>query len=114
MIPVFSMWSNAFHQTLEFSFPDSSGAVRCLFGFGVRRIVAQGSGRWVLDTDDEGCIEASLRHGWIAAGGRMIGLCWISDGGRRFRCGLLTFHPEQARWRRLLVRLRVPLSQRLT
>jgi hypothetical protein len=108
------MWSNAFHQTLEFKFPDSSGTATRLFGFGIRRMIGHASGCWTLETRSGGCVEGRLRHGWIAAGGRLVGLCWTSEDGHRYACVLLTVHPGRARWRRLLVRLRVPMLQRLT
>ena len=114
MIRVCSMWSNAFHQTLEIEFPDASGSVLRLFGFGIRRMIAHGSGRWTLDIRRRGCIEARLQYGWIAAGGRLVGLCWKGEDGRRYACGLYAIGPERARWRRLLVRLRLPMTQRLT
>jgi len=113
MIRVCSMWSNAFHQTLELEFPDSSGTATRLFGFGIRRMIGHASGRWTLETRVGGYVEVRLCYGWVAAGGRLVGLCWTSEDGRRFTCGLLAFHPGRARWRRLLVRLRVPMLQRL-
>jgi hypothetical protein len=108
------MWSNAFYQTLEIELPDPSGTVIRLFGFGICRMIAHASGRWTLDTRGAGCIEARLQYGWIAGGGRLVGLCWMGEDGRRYACGWLSVRPELARWRRLLVRLRVPMPQRLT
>jgi hypothetical protein len=73
-------------------------------------MVAGADGRWFLvPTRGEGVI-AELRAGWIAGGGRLVGLRWRTRAGDRFDCGLLCLRPNEAGWRRLLVRLRVPMS----
>jgi len=85
-----------------------------LSGFRVRRIIAHASGRWSLDLGNDECVEVELLHGWIAWGGRLVGLCWMSRERGRFVCGLCCLEPGLDRWRRLLVRLRVPMPAQLS
>ncbi|MBT8442321.1 MAG: hypothetical protein KJO76_08045 [Gammaproteobacteria bacterium] len=104
------MSSSAFCQILEFRLPDPSGNILRFSGFRLRRIVARTDGRWFLvPCRGDGAI-ADLQAGWVAAGGRLLGLRWKTRTGERFECGLLCLQPEEAGWRRLLVRLRVPMS----
>jgi hypothetical protein len=112
------MSSNAFYQNLEFTFPDPAGNIYRLFGFRLRRLVARADGEWFVETDRiEGSL-AELQAGWVAAGGRLVGLRWrIRDGGgkgERVDCGLCCAQPELPDWRRLLVRLRVPMRAPLS
>lgn len=105
-----SMSSTAFCQTLEYVFPDPSGNIFRFSGFRLRRIVARADGRWFLVPNrGEGAI-AELHAGWIAGGCRLVGLRWRTRAGDRFDCGLLCLRPAEPGWRRLLVRLRVPMS----
>lgn len=108
------MWSNGLSQTLELEFPDESGTVFRVFGLGIRRIVAHASGDWSLQLRSGERVRVRLRHGWIAASGRAIGLRWVSADRRRFACGICCVDPRRAGWRRLLVRLRVPMPGRLS
>lgn len=102
------MWSNAFSQPVELGFPDTSGSTFRMFGFGICGIVAHASGDWSLHLRSGERVHARLRHGWIAASGRLVGLRWVGEDGRRFACGICCVEPRRAAWRRLLVRLRVP------
>ena len=108
------MWSNGFYQTLELELPDPSGVVLRFSGSGIRRVIAHASGRWSLDLGQDACFEVELLHGWIGGGGRLVGLRWMSREGCRFVCGLCCLDPDRDRWRRLLVRLRVPMPPRLS
>ncbi len=108
------MWSNAFCQTLELEFPDGSGTFYRLFGFRIRRIVAHASGDWSLQLRSGERVRVRLEHGWIAASGRVVGLRWVGDQRSRYDCGIFCVEPRRADWRRLLVRLRVPMPGRLS
>jgi len=108
------MWLNGFYQTLEFELPDPSGTVRRFSGYRLRRIIAHASGRWSLDPGTGEYVDVEILHGWIGGGGRLVGLRWRSRDGRRFVCGLCCPKPDHDRWRRLLVRLRVPVPQQLS
>ncbi|MGI9342670.1 MAG: hypothetical protein ACR2QV_07450 [Gammaproteobacteria bacterium] len=108
------MWSNAFCQTLELRFPDPAGAFARPFGRRIQRILVHASGAWSLGLADGRTVDASLRAGWIAAGGRAVGLSWMGDDRRRYACMILCTRPEQRPWRRLLVRLRVPMTTQLS
>lgn len=117
------MWSNGFYRTIELASADRAAPVVRLFGGRVASVVAQASGSWSLRLvsrpasaaarggalGDE-WLEVRLTHGWIAVGGRLIGLRWVARDGRRFSCWLWCRRPGSARWRRLLVRLRVPMA----
>jgi hypothetical protein len=122
-MPVFVMWSNGFLQTLEIC-----PASRCAGGLfvntfchGVRRlnpfltpmvtrIVAQPSGYWILETESGGRYEVNLNGGWIFGSGLCVGLYWKSDDGRQsFRSWLISWRQDPAVWRRLQVRLRIPV-----
>jgi len=95
-------------------FPDPSGSVLRFSGYRIRRIIAHASGRWSLDVGDREYVDVELLHGWIGAGGRLVGLRWMSGERRRFVCGLCCREPTRDPWRRLLVRLRVPMPPRLS
>lgn len=108
------MWSNAFCRTLEIALPDPSGTIVRPFGFGICAIVAHVSGDWTLRLCGGEICDVQLRGGWIAGGGRAVGLRWISSDRRRFACGLISRDLEADDWRRLLVRLRVPMATQLS
>ena len=108
------MWSNGFWHAIEIAIPDPDAAVRRWFGRELLALGTSPSGRWLLTLDDESPVAARLERGWIAGGGRVVGLRWITSDGRRVECGLYCARPGARRWRRLLVRLRVPLSGRLS
>lgn len=116
------MWSNSFLQTLEI-YP----VARCPGGLTghsfcrvlrrcnpfatppVTRIIAQPSGKWVLETEQGERYEAQLMHGWIIGNGLGIGLAWKSCEGQCFRAWLTCRRQDPATWRRLQVRLRMPV-----
>lgn len=108
------MWSNAFCQTVDFEFPDRSGAILRFSGFGLRRIIAHPSGDWSVVLKSGERVDVELVRGWAAGGMRAVGLQWEARDRRRFSCGLCCLSPSQDPWRRLLVRLRVPMSPRLS
>jgi hypothetical protein len=108
------MWSNAFYQTLEIRLPDPAGSLVRPFGQRIQRILVHASGAWSLGLADGSAVDVSLRAGWIAAGGRAVALSWIADDRRRYVCMILCTRPEERRWRRLLVRLRVPMAAQLS
>ena len=116
------MWSNGFLQTLEI-YPAARWAGR-LPGHSfwrvlrrgnpfstplITRIVAPPSGNWVLETEQGERYEARLIHGWIIGSGLSIGLAWKSCEGPRFRCWLTCWRQDPVTWRRLQVRLRMPV-----
>ena len=107
------MWSNAFYQTLDLDLSGSKSSIWRLFGFNICRVIAHPSGRWVLETRTGRLVDAHLHSGWIAGGGRFTGLSWAGSDGNRYACALFAVHPEGAQWRRLLVRLRLPIPERL-
>ena len=108
------MSSNAFCQNLEFVFPDPAGNIVRLFGFRLRRFVARADGQWFVESGRGEGLDAELRAGWIAGGGRLLGLRWKTRNGGWVECGLLCLRPGNPDWRRLLVRLRVPMKASLS
>lgn len=109
------MWSNAFYQTVDLRLPDPSRVAFRYAGFGIRRIVAHASGEWALVLEDGEHFDVELRYAWIAAAGHLAGIDWRGrEEPRRISCGLYCLDPAQDTWRRLLVRLRVPMPTRLS
>ncbi len=119
---VYAMWSNGFLQTLEIypagrspaggSAHSYCRALRRFIPFStppVARIVAQPSGNWVLETEQGDRYEVRLIYGWIMGGGLSIGLSWKSCTGQRFRSWLISWRQDPVIWRRLQVRLRMPV-----
>ena len=108
------MWSNGFYQTIDLACAERGGPVVRWFGRRVLVIRAHGSGRWSLKmAATGGCPEAwvdvRLTHGWIAAGGRLMGLRWVTADQKPWVCCLSCRNMGAVGWRRLLVRLRVPI-----
>ena len=122
MMTTFAMWSNGFLQTLEI-YPAGrrtggcSGhsicrALRRWNPFStplITRIVAQPSGYWVLETETGERHEVRLMGGWIIGSGLSIGFYWKSDDGRTFRSWMTSWRQDPGIWRRLQVRLRMPV-----
>jgi hypothetical protein len=108
------MWSNAFCQTIDLGFPDPDGAMRRFAGARLTRIVAHASGRWLLELRSGERFAAELTHGWIAGGGRLVGLRWSARGRGPQSCCLYCAEPARDRWRRLLTRVRVPMATGLS
>ncbi len=117
------MWSNGFYRTIELALADRAGSVVPLLGGRIATVVAHASGRWSLqltsaaasgDARGDEWLEVRLTHGWIAAGGRLVGLRWVARDGRPFACCLWCRHRGTVGWRHLLVRLRVPMAAGLS
>jgi hypothetical protein len=75
----------------------------------ITRIVAQQSGNWIIETEPGERLEVRLISGWIIGSGLSIGLCWKSSDGRCFRSWLTSWRQDPVAWRRLQVRLRMPV-----
>ena len=116
------MWSNGFYRTIELALTDRAGLIVRLSGGRIASIMVHASGSWslrlasdVASGDASGSaigddwLEVRLTHGWIAAGGRLVGLRWVAPDGRSFASCLWCGTPGTACWRRLLVRLQVPM-----
>ena len=111
---MFNMSSSAFCHGLDFRFPDPGGQVYRWCGFRLTRVVARDDGSWFVVCGNGPGVPGELRGGWIAGGGRIAGLRWITRGGHRVDCGLFAPDPRARNWRRLLVRLRVPMHSPLS
>ena len=74
----------------------------------VLRVQMLAGGGWQLTCASGARIAAQLRGAWL--GGRVAGLEWRGSDGLTYRCLLTSADCGTVNWRRLRVRLRLPIS----
>jgi hypothetical protein len=123
MMMVCAMWYNGFLQILEIKPEDGRPLdsirrsltrrfrrLNILRAPAVTRISARPSGQWTIETEYGDRCNADLISGWIMGYGWCIGLYWKSDSGKRFRCWVAGSGHDAILIRRMIVRLKLPVS----